>query len=100
MLIIASALAAASPTCQPVSIKGMAVLGFEASYVVPAHGELRRHKIWVENANMLAASMDRAGIPRSMWRRAPVKVSGCLVRGRFGHLGGYNHQLRGATFAK
>ena len=39
---------AAGTTCQPVQIEGTAVIGFEASYVVPARGDLRQRKIWVQ----------------------------------------------------
>jgi hypothetical protein len=53
----------------------------------------------VQNANLLASRLDRAGTERRLWRRGPVKLNGCVTKGRFGHLGGYRYQLWNATFA-
>lgn len=91
--LFASLVAAASPACQPVTLEGLGVLGFEASYLIPSQGHLANRKVWLPHANLLATYFDQMGLPRTMWRRARVKVKGCLANGHFGHLGAYEYQL-------
>ena len=100
MPVLATLIAAASASCQPVTVQGTATLGFEASYIIPSHGNLSGKKIWVPSANELSKHFDQANTPGKMWRRGPLKVKGCLAEGRFGHLGAYKYQVTGARVVR
>jgi hypothetical protein len=88
-----SSQAGARAICQTAELQGIAVLGFEASYVIPLKGKWKNQKVWLQNSNAISSHFDRIGVPRTMWRRAPLKLTGCVVKGHFGHLSAYAYQL-------
>lgn len=87
LFFLTASLAQSEANCPVYS--GRYILGFEASYLVASHGEYKGQKIWIENSNKLAQYFAASRNRNAVWKRADVKIKGCVKAGRFGALGAY-----------
>ncbi|KKC25319.1 hypothetical protein [Sphingomonas sp. SRS2] len=96
-MIAGFALLMTAGVAQPEAIcpiyRGRYILGFETSYLVPSHGQYKRQKIWIESSNELAKYFEAMPNRHSVWKRADVRIKGCVKAGRFGPLGAYKFSI-------